>query len=156
MPVIEGLGWTFDTVASTYEKMRPGYPEALYSTILAYKPLDETSCVVEVGTGGGQATEPILRTGCQLTAVECGEKFAELLREKFRAYEKFSVVTGKFEDVPLEQNAWDLVFSASAFHWVPEKLGYEKVYAHCPPKEGEGLAVYNRLIRAAAFDEREL
>ena len=37
-----------------------------------------------------------------------------------------------------------------------DELGYEKVYAHCPPKEGEGLAVYNRLIRAAAFDEREL
>ncbi len=37
-----------------------------------------------------------------------------------------------------------------------DQLGYTKVYAHCPPKEGEGLAVYNRLIRAAAFDEREL
>ncbi|MBR3844754.1 MAG: translation factor SUA5, partial [Clostridia bacterium] len=34
--------------------------------------------------------------------------------------------------------------------------GFTTVYAHCPPKEGAGLAVYNRLIRAAAFDEREL
>ncbi len=37
-----------------------------------------------------------------------------------------------------------------------DEEGYTRVYAHCPPKEGEGLAVYNRLIRAAAFDEREL
>lgn len=37
-----------------------------------------------------------------------------------------------------------------------DQKGYTQVYAHCPPKEGEGLAVYNRLIRAAAFDEREL
>ncbi len=37
-----------------------------------------------------------------------------------------------------------------------DRMGYQRVYAHCPPKEGEGLAVYNRLIRAAAFDEREL
>ena len=37
-----------------------------------------------------------------------------------------------------------------------DQLGYETVYAHCPPKNGEGLAVYNRLIRAAAFDERKL
>lgn len=28
----------------------------------------------------------------------------------------------------------------------------ELVYAHCPPKDGVGLAVYNRLLRAAAFD----
>ncbi|MBR4868976.1 MAG: threonylcarbamoyl-AMP synthase [Clostridia bacterium] len=31
-----------------------------------------------------------------------------------------------------------------------------RIYAHCPARQGVGLAVYNRLIRAAAFDEREL
>ena len=31
-----------------------------------------------------------------------------------------------------------------------------RIYAHCPARQGMGLAVYNRLIRAAAFDEREL
>lgn len=30
--------------------------------------------------------------------------------------------------------------------------GVQTVYAHCPPPKGVGLAVYNRLIRAAAFD----
>ena len=24
------LNWTFDTVADTYEKLRPGYPDELY------------------------------------------------------------------------------------------------------------------------------
>ncbi len=37
-----------------------------------------------------------------------------------------------------------------------DKLGAAKVYAHGPSKEGVGLAVYNRLIRAAGFDELEL
>lgn len=32
----------------------------------------------------------------------------------------------------------------------------QRIYAHCPSRSGVGLAVYNRLIRAAAFDEREL
>lgn len=31
-----------------------------------------------------------------------------------------------------------------------------RIYAHCPERRGIGLAIYNRLIRAAAFDEREL
>ena len=26
------------------------------------------------------------------------------------------------------------------------------VFAHCPSQDGVGLAVYNRLLRAAAFD----
>lgn len=32
-----------------------------------------------------------------------------------------------------------------------DEMGAEKVYARCPNKTGVGLAVYNRLLRAAAF-----
>jgi len=129
MPALKGLEWTFDTVASTYEKLRPGYVKELYQTLLDYIPINENSNVVEVGSGGGQATAPILTTGCQLTAVEYGEQLSELLKNKFKEYQKFSVITGKFEDTEFEDNAYDLVFSASAFHWVPEKIGYEKVFS---------------------------
>ena len=128
MPVIPGLGWTFDTVASTYEKLRPGYVDALYRDILAYCPLDASGCAVEVGIGGGQATEPILKTGCAVTAVEPGANFCALCREKFAAYPKFSAVNGKFEDIDLPPESCDLVYSASAFHWVPEEIGYRKAY----------------------------
>lgn len=37
-----------------------------------------------------------------------------------------------------------------------DRKGVQTVYAHCPPPTGVGLAVYNRLIRAAAFDVVEL
>lgn len=129
MPALQGLEWTFDTVASAYEKLRPGYVKELYRTLFDYISINENSNVVEVGSGGGQATAPILSTGCQLTAVEYGKQFSELLKEKFQEYPKFSVITGKFEDTPFDHNAFDLVFSASAFHWVPEKIGYEKVFS---------------------------
>ena len=127
MPICKGLEWTFDTVASTYEKLRPGYVSRLYETIFNYIPIDEKSNVLEIGSGGGQATAPMLTTGCQLTAVEYGEHFSELLKEKFKEFPRFSVITGKFENTPLEENGFDLVFSASAFHWVPEEIGYNKV-----------------------------
>lgn len=129
MPVIQGLGWTFDTVASAYAKLRPGYVDALYHDLLAYKPLDASCAAVEVGVGGGQATRPILETGCTVTAVEPGENFSVLCREKFAAYPNFRVITGKFEDVEIPPESCDLVYSASAFHWVPEEIGYAKTYA---------------------------
>lgn len=129
MPSLKGLEWTFDTVASTYEKLRPGYVEELYRAIFEYIPIGEESNVVEVGSGGGQATAPVLATGCRLTAVEYGEQFSRLLQDKFKEYQNFSVITGKFEDTEFENDAYDLVFSASAFHWIPEKIGYEKVFA---------------------------
>jgi len=127
MPVIKGLGWTFDTVASQYEKFRPGYVKALYDAVFDYLPVDEHSCALEVGIGGGQATQPVLEKGCSLTAIDPGERFSALCIEKFGAYPKFSVITGKFEEVSFADNVYDLVYSASAFHWVPEKEGYEKV-----------------------------
>ena len=128
MPVIPGLGWTFDTVADTYTKLRPGYVDALYRDVLVYCPLDDTSCAVEVGIGGGQATQPILETGCTVTAVEPGESFCALCKEKFAAYPGFSVRNCKFEDVDFPVESADLVYSASAFHWVPEEIGYRKVF----------------------------
>mgnify|MGYP002300914826 CR=1 FL=1 len=32
-----------------------------------------------------------------------------------------------------------------------DDIGAKKVYARCPNKDGVGLAVYNRLLRAAGF-----
>ena len=129
MPIIKGLEWTFDTVASKYEKLRPGYPDELYKKIFDYITIDSLSNVVEVGIGGGQATLPILKTGCTLTGIERGENFAKLCEEKFKEYGKFSVITDKFENVTFADSKYDLVYSASAFHWVPEEIGYSKVYA---------------------------
>ena len=129
MAVIKGLEWTFDTVADTYEKFRPGYVPELYQTIFDYIPINQSSRVVEVGIGGGQATLPILQTGCELIAVEYGEHFSELCRKKFKDYPNFSVITNKFEHAEFENDAYDLLFSASAFHWVPEEIGYPKVYS---------------------------
>ena len=43
--------------------------------------------------------------------------------------ENLSVITNKFENVSFPDSKYDLVYSASAFHWVPEDIGYPKVYA---------------------------
>ena len=82
MGSIQGLEWTFDTVASTYEKLRPGYCNELYETIFDYINVSESAKVVEVGIGAGQATLPFLQRGCTLTAVEIGKDFSRLCNSK--------------------------------------------------------------------------
>lgn len=121
------LNWTFDTVADSYEKLRPGYVDELYRAIFEYAPIDENSHVIEIGIGGGQATLPFLKTGCALLAIDYGENFCEICRDKFRAYPNFSAVSERFEDIDL-RGKYDLIYSASAFHWIPEEIGYKKVY----------------------------
>ena len=129
MSAIKGLEWTYDTVASAYEKFRPTYPDELYKMIFDYIALNDSCHAVEVGIGGGQATLPILKSGCNVTAVEYGKKFSELCKEKFKEYQNFSVITNKFEDTNFPDDTYDLVYSASAFHWVPEDIGYTKVFS---------------------------
>ena len=128
-----GREWTFDTAADAYEKIRPGYPEELYHALFAYCPVNSGCRAVEVGIGGGQATWPVLKTGCDVTAVEYGEQLARVCREKFSACPGFSVMTGRFEETDLPGGAYDLVYSASAFHWIPEKAGYTKVFGILKP-----------------------
>lgn len=84
---------------------------------------------IEVGIGGGQATLPILKTGCHLTAVEYGAEFSRLCNDKFKDYHNFGIITSKFEDTNFSDDNYDLVYSASAFHWIPESVGYAKVFS---------------------------
>jgi SAM-dependent methyltransferase len=128
MSINKGLEWTFNTEAEKYEKMRPGYVSELYEDIFMYIQINESSNVIEIGIGGGQATLPILKTGCKLTAVEYGDNLAELCRQKFKEFPEFSAVTAKFEDFVCDNNLCDLIYSATAFHWIPEEIGYKKVY----------------------------
>lgn len=129
MPAHVDLSQTFDTAAAAYERMRPGYPDALYQTIFDYIRPDASAQAVEIGSGSGQATLPFLQTGCSLTAVEPGVRLSAICREKFRAYPNFFVITGKFEQVDFPAQEYSLVYSASAFHWIPEGTGYTKVFA---------------------------
>ena len=119
----------FNRVAALYDKMRPEYPAALYADIFSYQKITNASTALEIGIGTGQATRPILGTGCTLTAVELGDNLSAFAAEKFRSYPNFSVITAAFPDVSLPDNSFDLIYSATAFHWIPEEAGYTKVFS---------------------------
>ena len=120
---------TFDTAASDYDAYRPGYVPALYQHIFSYMPIGRSSLAAEIGIGTGQATRPILETGCSVHAVESGAALSALCKEKFREYRNFSIVTGRFEDTPFADERYDLVYAATAFHWILAQTGYSKVFA---------------------------
>jgi len=100
----------------------------LYEDILNCVHLDHTKKVLEIGIGMGQATAPILETGCMLTAVEQDEKMSALCKERFADVPSFSVITSKFEDFEGEKESYDLIYSASAFHEVDREIGYTKAF----------------------------
>lgn len=128
MPITKGLETTFNTVYLEYDKWRPNYIKNLYDDIFKAKEITPLSNVLEIGIGTGQATLPILETGCSLTAIELGDQLAEYSKEKFKKYERFIVKNMAFQDFEYPSKSFDLIYSASAFHWIPEEIGYTKVF----------------------------
>ena len=122
-----GLEGTFNTAVELYERMRPTYPAELYRDVFRYRPIGEHSRALEVGIGTGQATVPVLDTGATVDAVELGDELAAFCRQKFSDRPNFTVLNLDFQDFKAEPGTYDLIFSATAFHWIPEEFGYKRV-----------------------------
>lgn len=119
---------TFNEDAKNYDMFRPTYCKELFDNIINYTRLDKTKHAVEIGIGTGQATKPILETGCYLTAIELGENLAAYSKNKFSDYKKITIHNISFEEYMYTPESIDLVYSGTAFHWIAEEVGYKKAY----------------------------
>jgi len=131
---------TFNENLINYDKMRPTYVKELFDDIICFSGLDSSKVALEIGLGTGQATRPFLDIGCKLTAVELGKDMAKFTMTKFAKYDKFSVINCDFESVQLDANSYDLVYSATAFHWIAPEVGYPKILDLL--KSGGALALF--------------
>ncbi|OVE78548.1 hypothetical protein BVY00_02520, partial [bacterium G20] len=89
--------------------------------------------LLEIGPGTGQATLPLARKGYEITAIELGSNLAEVLHYKLRKYLDTKVIIGAFEEVNLPPESLDLIYSATAFHWVKPEAKYKKTYQLLKP-----------------------
>lgn len=118
---------TFNEDAANYDKWRPVYCEELFQDIIAYSQIGQGGRAIEIGVGTGQATRPFLETGCALTGIELGAELAEYAQAKFQEYRNFTVCHSSFEEYEGPEESVELIYSATAFHWIPEQTGYPKV-----------------------------
>lgn len=124
----------------TFDRWRSRYCDALFNDVIAYAGLDHTKTALEIGPGTGQATEPILKTGCSYLAIELGERFAEDMKSKFGGYPNFQIINGDFETYDFGENRFDLAYSAATIQWIPEKIAFPKAYSLL--KSGGVLAMF--------------
>src|SRR3712207_1059476 len=117
---------TFDGVASLYDEVRPGYPARLFDELASLSGTGPGARALEIGCGTGQATLPLARRGYRLLGLELGSNLAALARTKLADYPNARVLACSFEGWPLEEGAFDLVVSATAFHWVDPRIRYGK------------------------------
>ena len=82
----------FDTIPEEFDKYRPRYSKELFDNLIDYAKIGKGKSVLELGPGTGQATEPILNTGCDYHAIELGEHLFEKMKSKFGSRVNFDIV----------------------------------------------------------------
>ena len=109
---------TFEEAPELYDRVRPGYPDALFDDLARLAGLRAGSRVLELGCGTGQATVALARRGYEVVALELGAGLAAVARRKLASFPAVRVVTAAFEAWPLPAKPFDLVLAATSFHWI--------------------------------------
>jgi ubiquinone/menaquinone biosynthesis C-methylase UbiE len=115
----------FDGVAQLYDATRPGYPAEIVEFLAATAGAGTGSAVLEVGCGTGQLTRDLARLGFDLTAIDIGPAMVAMARRAL-ADAPVSFRTCSFEDFAAADSSFDLIVSATAFHWIDPEVRFSK------------------------------
>lgn len=116
----------FDQAAEDYDAIRPGYPETLIDDVVMMSELPTAGRILEIGCGTGQATLAFAVRGYPMVCLDIGAALAVRARTKCTPYPEVQIHTVAFETWPPEDSAFDLVLSATTFHWIDPAIGYPK------------------------------
>lgn len=123
----------FDTIPEQFDKYRPHYSEELFADLIAYAGIDPDKTVLELGPGTGQATEPILYTGCDYHAIELGEHLAEMMKRKYGKHLNFHLINDDFITYDFGSQKFDMIYSAATIQWIPEEIAFAKTFELLKP-----------------------
>ena len=141
----------FDTIPEQFDRYRPRYSAELFEDLITDTGTGPGKSVLEIGPGTGQATDPILNTGCDYHAIELGEHLYEKMKSKYGQYPNFSIVKEDFITHDFNRQKFDMIYSAAAIQWIPEETAFSKTYDLLKP--GGTLAMMLTLADYRTPDE---
>ena len=123
----------FDLIPDQFDKFRPRYSEELFAYLNAEAGIGPGKRVLELGPGTGQATEPVLRTGCEYHAIELGEHLYRKMKEKYGRLPNFNIVNDDFITHDFGDMKFDMIYSAATIQWIPEEVAFAKTFELLKP-----------------------
>lgn len=100
-----------------YVKHRPGYPEALLAALRDEVGVSAASVVADVGSGTGISTALLLRSGCEVYAIEPNAAMRQAAEAVFAGEPRFHSVAARAEETGLPDASVDVIAAGQAFHW---------------------------------------
>jgi SAM-dependent methyltransferase len=129
MPGMPGRALSFGAVAENYERFRPGYPDEVADTVLAYagRPV---GTALEIGAGTGKATRLFAERGIAVTATDPDEDMLVELRKHLPPNAR--TIRAAFEDLP-PGGDYGLVYAATSLHWTEPANRWPRVASMLAP-----------------------
>lgn len=118
----------FDTIPEQFDRYRPRYCAELFAGLIQYAGIGPGKTVLELGPGTGQATGPILDTGCDYHAIELGPHLAEMMERKYGGRHNFHIVNDDFITHDYGAQKFDMIYSAATIQWIPEEIAFAKTF----------------------------
>ena len=123
----------FDTIPDQFDKYRPRYSPALFRDLIEYADIGPGRSVLEIGPGTGQATDPILDTGCDYHAIELGEHLCGMMKRKYGGKPNFDIVNDDFITHDFGSERFDMIYSAAAIQWIEEAVAFSRTFELLKP-----------------------
>jgi SAM-dependent methyltransferase len=139
---------SFGGAAEVYDRVRPGYPDALFAHVAAQLPGPR---VLEVGSGTGIATRGLTALGLDVTCIEPDPQMADVLARRMAGGPPVRIERQTFESARLD-GPYDGLISAQAWHWTDHTTNLDRAARLLRPDGFLGL-VWNggKLHPEAAF-----
>lgn len=115
----------FNQMADYYDNYRPDYPKEIITSIIKKANLVAGSRLFEIGSGSGKATVQFSDFGFEILCIDPGVDLVNIGNAKFKG-KNIKFIASRFEDYSAPSEYFDAIFSAQAFHWVPQPVGYKK------------------------------
>ncbi len=119
----------FGADPANYHSARPPYPQAMWDALVERAGLRAGIDILEIGAGTGLATIPLLAGDPErLVAIEPDARLAGYLAASANDA-RLEIIAEPFEEVDLTPASFDLVVSATAFHWLDGVRALKRIHA---------------------------
>ena len=138
-----GQAKSFNKIADLYGQVRQGYPAVLFADLWDLGELRQDARVLEVGCGTGQASLDLAQRAGTVLALDPGPLLIARAEDMRPPDSKLTYLVSRFEDYTPEPEAFDLVASAQAWHWVDPAIGFPKAATALKP--GGAFAIFGHV-----------
>lgn len=138
----------FNQKANAYSFGRPAYANTFIDMLYSKQCFNSQSIIADIGSGTGILSKQLLDKGSIIYAVEPNIEMRIKAENKLKSFKNFYSVNGTAEHTTLENNYFDFITVAQAFHWFNGNL-FKKECNRILKSNGKVFLIWNTRNTAA-------